>query len=94
MTNTPWEASSGLYKKLTFGSMAVSGTGIVLALIGANTHNRPLMYTAMGIIGIGLVAHVIGLVVRARDARAWRVSQGLVPARAPRRAKNAPQDTP
>ena len=94
MTNTPWEASSGLYKKLTFGSMAVSGTGIVLAFIGANTHNRPLMYTALGIIGIGLVAHVIGLVVRARDARAWRVSQGLIPARRPRRAKNAPRDTP
>ena len=94
MTNTPWEASSGLYKKLTFGSMAVSGTGIVLALIGANTHNRPLMYTAMGIIGIGLLTHVIGLVVRARDAKAWRVSQGLVPAKRPRRVKSAPQDTP
>lgn len=94
MTNTPWEASSGLYKKLALGSMAVSGTGIILAIIGANTHNRPLMYTALGIIGIGLVAHVIGLVVRARDARAWRVSQGLVPPRRPRRGKRTGADTP
>lgn len=77
--------------------MAVSGTGIILAIIGANTHNRPLMYTALGIIGIGLVTHVIGLVVRARDARAWRVSQGLVPAKRPKRPKRdkqAPRDTP
>ncbi len=92
MTNTPWEASSGLYKKLAIGSMAVSGTGIVLALIGANTHNRPLMYTAMGIIGIGLVAHVIGLVIRARDARAWRVSQGLIRPRPPRRGRRGKRD--
>jgi hypothetical protein len=97
MTNTPWEASSGLYKKLAIGSMVVSGTGIVLALIGANTHNRPLMYTAMGIIGIGLVAHMIGMGIRARDARAWRVSQGLVRPRPPKRGKRnnpTPGDTP
>ncbi|MDO5742961.1 MAG: hypothetical protein Q4P23_00720 [Micrococcaceae bacterium] len=94
MTNTPWEASSGLYKKLALGSIVVSGTGIILALIGANTHNRPLMYTALGIIGVGLVSHVIGMVVRARDARAWRVSQGLIRPKTPKRAKRTPEDTP
>ena len=87
MTNTPWEASSGLYKKLAFGSMIVSGTGIVLAIIGANAQNNPLMYTALGIIGVGAVMHLIGMTVRARDARAWRVSQGLVPAARPKRER-------
>lgn len=94
MTNTPWEASSGLYKKLALGSIVVSGTGIILALIGANTHNRPLMYTALGIIGVGLVSHVIGMVVRARDARAWRVSQGLIRPKVQKRGKRTPEDTP
>lgn len=93
MTNTPWEASSGLYKKLALGSIVVSGTGIILALIGANTHNLPLMYTALGIIGIGLVSHMIGMVVRTRDARAWRVSQGLIRPKAPKRVKRTPDDT-
>lgn len=87
MTNTPWEASSGLYRKLAFGSMIVSGTGIILAIIGANMKNPVLMYTAVGIIGVGLVVHVIGLVVRARDAKAWRVSQGLIPATRPKRER-------
>ena len=87
MTNTPWEASSGLYKKLAFGSMIVSGTGIILAVIGANLKNQPLMYTAIGIIGVGVLTHLVGMTVRARDARAWRVSQGLVPAARPRRER-------
>ncbi|KAA0977823.1 hypothetical protein FQ154_06065 [Paeniglutamicibacter gangotriensis] len=93
MTNTPWEASSGLYKKLAIGSIVISATGIILALIGANSHNRPLMYTALGIIGVGLVAHLIGMTVRARDARAWRISQGLVKPRPPKRNKNTPGNT-
>ena len=83
MTNTPWEASSGLYKKLAFGSMIISGTGIILAIIGANMKNQPLMYTAIGIIGVGVLTHLIGMTVRARDAKAWRVSQGMVPPRPP-----------
>ncbi|GAA1496915.1 hypothetical protein [Paeniglutamicibacter kerguelensis] len=87
MTNTPWEASSGLYKKLAFGSMIISGTGIILAIIGANMKNLPLMYTAIGIIGVGLLTHIAGMVVRARDAKAWRVSQGIVPASRPRRER-------
>ena len=87
MTNTPWEASSGLYKKLAFGSMIISGTGIILAIIGANMKNQPLMYTAIGIIGVGVLTHLIGMTVRARDAKAWRVSQGLVPASRPRRER-------
>ncbi|PQZ96157.1 hypothetical protein CQ018_02430 [Arthrobacter sp. MYb227] len=87
MTNTPWEASSGLYRKLAFGSMIISGTGIILAIIGANMKNPVLMYTAVGIIGVGLVTHVIGLVIRARDAKAWRVSQGLIPAVRPKRER-------
>ncbi len=87
MTNTPWEASSGLYKKLAFGSMIISGTGIILAIIGANMKNQPLMYTAIGIIGVGVLTHLVGMTVRARDAKAWRVSQGIVPAARPRRER-------
>jgi hypothetical protein len=88
MTNTPWEASSGLYKKLAFGSIIISGTGIILAIIGANMQNTVLMYAAIGIIGLGVLAHLVGMTVRARDAKAWRISQGLVPAARPKRERN------
>lgn len=85
MTNTPWHAASSLYKKLAIGSMIISGTGIVLALIAVNMRIHSLTYVAIGIIVIGLLTHVSGLVVRGRDARAYRIAQGLMPAPKPRK---------
>lgn len=79
MISTPWESASGLYKVLVIASMAVSGLGIILALVGANTGNRPLMYTAVGIILLGLLTHVAGLVVRGRDVKAYRKQNPPVP---------------
>lgn len=79
MISTPWESASGLYKVLVIASMAVSGLGIILALVGANTGNRPLMYTAVGIILVGLLTHVAGLVVRGRDVKAYRKQNPPVP---------------
>lgn len=72
MISTPWESASGLYKLLVIASMSISGLGIILALFGANTTNRPLMYTAVTIILVGLLTHVGGLVVRGRDVKAYR----------------------
>ncbi|WP_372697041.1 hypothetical protein [Arthrobacter sp. JSM 101049] len=79
MISTPWESASGLYKVLVIASMAVSGLGIILALVGANTGNRPLMYTAVGIILVGLLTHVAGLVVRGRDVKTYRKQNPPVP---------------
>ncbi|WP_417234377.1 hypothetical protein [Arthrobacter sp.] len=79
MISTPWESASGLYKVLVIASMAVSGLGIILALVGANTGNRPLMYTAVGIILVGLLTHVAGLMVRGRDVKAYRKQNPPVP---------------
>lgn len=89
MTNTPWHAASGLYKKLAIGSMIISGTGIALALIAVNMRIHPLTYVAIGIIVVGLLTHIGGLMVRARDAKAWRIAQGLMPAQRPRKKKSS-----
>jgi len=72
MINTYWDAGSPLYKRVVITSMALSGLGIVLALIGANVGNRGLMYTAVGIIFAGLLTHMVGVVVRTRDMKAHR----------------------
>lgn len=85
MISTPWESASGLYKVLVIASMAISGVGIVLALVGANTGNRPLMYTAVGIILVGLLTHVAGLVVRGRDVKTYRKHHPPVPKQRPGR---------
>jgi hypothetical protein len=84
MINSPWDVASPLYKKVVFSSMALSGVGILLAVVGANSGNRPLMYTAVGIILVGLLAHIAGLVVRGRDMKAHRQANppaGPVPPR-------------
>lgn len=85
MISTPWESASGLYKVLVIASMSVSALGIILALVGANSANRPLMYTAVGIILAGLLTHVAGLVVRGRDVKAYRQQNPTPPRQRPGR---------
>lgn len=85
MISTPWESASRLYKVLVIASMAISGVGIILALVGASSTNRPLMYTAVGIILAGLLTHVAGLVVRGRDVKSYRKQHPPVPKRRPGR---------
>ncbi|MDV2976679.1 hypothetical protein [Glutamicibacter nicotianae] len=77
MTNTPWESASPRYKKLVFAAMGIMGVGIILAIIGANIPSLPTVYTAIGIMVIGMLCHIASLVVRAKDARQWRIENGL-----------------
>ena len=77
MTNTPWESASSLYKKLVFIAVSVMGAGIILAIVGANIPSLPLVYIAIGIMVLGMLCHIAGLVVRSKDARAWRIANGL-----------------
>ncbi|WP_159611844.1 hypothetical protein [Glutamicibacter sp. JC586] len=89
MTNTPWEAASPRYKKLVFTAMATMGVGIILAIIGANIHSLPTVYTAIAIMFLGMLGHVGAMMIRAKDARQWRIDNGLA---APRKKKNAQHD--
>ena len=87
MTNTPWEAASPRYKKLVFTAIGIMGVGIILAIVGANLPSLPTVYTAIGIMIVGMLCHIAGLVVRAADAKKWRVANGLQ--RNPRANKNS-----
>lgn len=69
MLNTPWDNGSPLYRILVISAMALTGLGIIVAIIGANVRVQELMLLGMPIIGLGLAAHVAGLVVRARDMK-------------------------
>jgi len=91
MTNTPWEAASPRYKKLVFTAMAIMGTGIILAIIGANIPSLPTVYTAIGIMIVGMLCHIAGMVVRAKDARQWRIDNGIAAPRTPKRPSNDAQ---
>jgi len=76
MTNTPWEAASARYKKFVFSALALMGIGIILAVVGINLPSRPLLFIAMGMMVVGMCVHIASLVIRARDARAWRIANG------------------
>lgn len=88
MTNTPWEAASPRYKKLVFTAMAIMGVGIILAIIGANIPSLPTVYTAIAIMIVGMLCHIAGMMVRAKDARRWRIENGLAAPRANKGTQN------
>ena len=69
MLNSFWETASPLYRKVVLSGMAFLGVGIVLSVIANLSHIMWLLYASMAIIGVGLVTHLVGLGIRARDAR-------------------------
>lgn len=77
MTNTPWEAASPRYKKFVFTAMGLMGIGIIVAIIGANIPSLSVVYTAIVIIVVGMLCHIVALAIRARDTRNWRIANGL-----------------
>lgn len=54
------------------GSFAFSILGIILAVIGSNVQSQPTMFTAIGLLVVGVLIHIVGLFIRTRDARNYR----------------------
>ncbi len=69
MLNTPWETGSALYRKLLLSALITTAIGIIAAVAGAMLSSDTLLYVAMPVIIIGLAIHIVGLVVRGRDAK-------------------------
>ena len=69
MLNTPWETGSALYRKLVISALVVSGTGVLMVVIGAVSDAVLLMYLAAPVIVVGMCLHIAGMVIRARDTR-------------------------
>lgn len=72
MLNTPWDTGSVLYRRLLVSALILTGAGIALAVAGAAADADPAVFAAMPIIGAGLLCHLAGMVVRARDAKRRR----------------------
>jgi uncharacterized membrane protein len=49
--------------------MGLIGVGIILNLVGNTTNNRDLALASLAVIGLGLVLHVVGIVVRGQTIR-------------------------
>ncbi|MDQ4501761.1 hypothetical protein [Sinomonas sp. ASV322] len=64
-----WENASPLYKGFVLSGMAFLAVGLILNITANLAHIPWLLYASMAIIGVGLVAHLVGLGIRSRDAR-------------------------
>lgn len=64
-----WESASTTYKVLVFSAMGFLVLGIALNLIGNTSGNQDLAVASLGVIGLGLVLHIAGIVVRGQTIR-------------------------
>lgn len=69
MLNDFWETAPPAYKYIVFGGMGLTALGIIIIVIGAITTSPNLTFVGLPFIGVGLVAHMASLGLRARTVR-------------------------
>jgi hypothetical protein len=67
--NEFWATAPTTYKVLVFGAMGLIALGIILSVVGNSTGNQPLALASLAVIGLGLILHIAGLVVRGQSIR-------------------------
>jgi predicted membrane channel-forming protein YqfA (hemolysin III family) len=67
--NEFWATAPTRYKVLVFSAMGLIAVGIILNLIGNTGGNQGLAVASLPLIGLGLVLHVVGMVVRGQSIR-------------------------
>lgn len=69
MLNEFWATAPTRYKVLVFSAMGLIAAGIILNLAGNTTGNSGLATASLPLIGLGLVLHIAGIVVRGQAIR-------------------------
>ncbi|CCQ45247.1 putative membrane protein [Pseudarthrobacter siccitolerans] len=69
MLNEFWATAPTRYKVLVFSAMGLIAVGIILNLIGNTSGNQGLAMASLPLIGLGLVLHIAGIVVRGQAIR-------------------------
>ena len=64
-----WDSAPTTYKALVFSAMGLLGVGIVLNLVGNSSGNQDLAVASLAVIGLGLILHIAGIVVRGQTIR-------------------------
>ena len=64
-----WDSASTTYKVLVFSAMGLLAVGIGLNLVGNSSGNQDLAVASLAVIGLGLVLHIAGIVVRGQTIR-------------------------
>ncbi len=69
MLNEFWATATTTYKAIVFSAMGLIAAGIVLNLVGNTTGNQGLALGSLAVIGLGLILHIAGIVVRGQTIR-------------------------
>lgn len=69
MLNEFWASASTTYKIVVFSAMGLIAVGIILNILGNTSQNQALAVASLPVIGLGLVLHIVGLVVRGQQIR-------------------------
>ncbi|MET4540964.1 MULTISPECIES: DUF3188 domain-containing protein [Micrococcaceae] len=69
MLNEFWATASTSYKVLVFGAMGLIAVGLILSIVGNTSGNQGLAMASLPVIGVGLLLHVTGLVIRGQKIR-------------------------
>lgn len=69
MLNEFWASASTTYKIVVFSAMGLIAVGITLNILGNTSQNQGLAVASLPVIGLGLVLHIVGLVVRGQQIR-------------------------
>lgn len=69
MLNEFWASASTTYKIVVFSAMGLIAVGIILNILGNTSQNPGLAVASLPVIGLGLVLHIAGLVVRGQQIR-------------------------
>jgi hypothetical protein len=80
-----WDNGSYLYRRLVLTGSGLFLVGIVLAVVGAMTSRLPVSWTALGILGLGVLCHLTAQTVRFRDAARNRAAHDAAAGRTRRR---------
>ncbi|MEO3934179.1 DUF3188 domain-containing protein [Micrococcaceae bacterium Sec7.4] len=64
-----WDSASTTYKVLVFSAMGLLAVGITLNLVGNSSGNQDLAVASLAVIGLGLILHIAGIVVRGQTIR-------------------------
>jgi hypothetical protein len=67
--NEFWASAPASYKVLVFSAMGLIAAGIILNIAGNAAHNQGLMVASLPVIGLGLVLHMAGMVIRGQHIR-------------------------
>ncbi|SEI46136.1 Protein of unknown function [Arthrobacter sp. yr096] len=69
MLNEFWATASTSYKALVFSAMGLIAVGLIMSIVGNTSGNQGLAMASLPVIGVGLLLHVTGLVIRGQKIR-------------------------